>query len=169
MTAYIALIRKEEGTAFGVDFPDFPGCITAGKSLEEARNRAADVLQFHVAGMVEDGEAVPPPSALDQVMSDPHNRDAVAFLIDLPQDRSRVVRVQITMDEGLLREIDSRAEALGKTRSGWLADAARAALADASLPRKERSSPRHIMPGFSESATVVQRFKPRPSRARRTK
>jgi predicted RNase H-like HicB family nuclease len=33
MTAYIALIRKEPDSDFGVDFPDFPGCVTAGRTL----------------------------------------------------------------------------------------------------------------------------------------
>lgn len=125
MAVYIALIRKEEGTAFGVDFPDFPGCVTAGDTLEEARKAAAEILRFHVAGMIEDGEPVPPPSSLDQIMDDPHNQDAVAFLVDLPMERSHAVRVQITMDERLLAGIDSRAAALGKTRSGYLAELAR--------------------------------------------
>lgn len=33
MTAYIALLRKKPTNDFGVDFPDFPGCVTAGKTL----------------------------------------------------------------------------------------------------------------------------------------
>ncbi|MBL0942631.1 MAG: type II toxin-antitoxin system HicB family antitoxin, partial [Alphaproteobacteria bacterium] len=34
---YIALIHKDKNSDFGVSFPDFPGCITAGKTLDEAR------------------------------------------------------------------------------------------------------------------------------------
>ncbi len=34
--SYIALLRKDEGSDYGVEFPDFPGCVTAGKTLEEA-------------------------------------------------------------------------------------------------------------------------------------
>ena len=81
MTAYIALLRKDQGSDYGVDFPDFPGCVTAGTTLEEARRMAAEALEFHIQGMSEDGEAIPEPSLLDAVMADPHNRDAVAFLV----------------------------------------------------------------------------------------
>ena len=35
MTHYAALIRKEIGSDFGVEFPDFPGCVAAGNTLDE--------------------------------------------------------------------------------------------------------------------------------------
>ena len=44
MTAYTALLRKEPNSDFGVDFPDFPGCVTAGRTLDEARRMAGDSL-----------------------------------------------------------------------------------------------------------------------------
>jgi predicted RNase H-like HicB family nuclease len=59
---YIAYLHKEAGSDFGVSFPDFPGCITAGKTLDEARRLAPEVLALHVQGMVEDGEKIPKPS-----------------------------------------------------------------------------------------------------------
>jgi predicted RNase H-like HicB family nuclease len=48
MVTYIALLRKETGSDYGVSFPDFPGCVTAGRTLEEARRLAAEALAFHV-------------------------------------------------------------------------------------------------------------------------
>jgi predicted RNase H-like HicB family nuclease len=84
MTAYIALLRKEPNSDFGVDFPDFPGCVTAGITLEEARTMAAEALELHVEGMLEDREPIPEPSSLDAIMNDPENRDAVAFLVEVP-------------------------------------------------------------------------------------
>ena len=33
---FVALIRKEDGSDYGVEFPDFPGCVTAGSDLDEA-------------------------------------------------------------------------------------------------------------------------------------
>jgi predicted RNase H-like HicB family nuclease len=53
MGIYIALLRKEKDSDFGVDFPDFPGCITAGKTLEEAHKGASEALRFHIKGMLE--------------------------------------------------------------------------------------------------------------------
>jgi predicted RNase H-like HicB family nuclease len=64
---YIAYLHKNRKSDFGVSFPDFPGCITAGRTLEEARRRAAEALSFHIAGMIEDGEKIPNPSSIDDV------------------------------------------------------------------------------------------------------
>ncbi len=81
MRAYVALIHKDERSDYGVSFPDFPGCITAGRTIDEARANAADALALHVEGMLEDVDALPKPSALSAIMRDPENRDAVAFLV----------------------------------------------------------------------------------------
>lgn len=32
---YIAYLHKDGSSDFGVSFPDFPGCVTAGKTLEK--------------------------------------------------------------------------------------------------------------------------------------
>jgi predicted RNase H-like HicB family nuclease len=74
MTTYIALLRKAAASDFGVDFLDFPGCVTAGKTLDEARRMAVEALELHIRGMIEDHDPVPEPSSLDVVMQDPANR-----------------------------------------------------------------------------------------------
>lgn len=79
MPQYIALLRKDPESDFGVDFPDFPGCVSAGRTLDEARQMAQEALDLHVEGMIEDGEPLPEPSSLESVMEDPTNREAVAF------------------------------------------------------------------------------------------
>src|SRR5881628_1609638 len=48
MNQYIALIHKEAGSDYGVSFPDFPGVITAGASLDKARAMAEEALGFHL-------------------------------------------------------------------------------------------------------------------------
>ncbi len=124
MAAYIALLRKDAASDYGVDFPDLPGCVTAGRTLEEARRAAAEALALHLEGMAEDGEAVPVPSELDAVMGDPHNTEAVAFLVDAPVVAPRSVRVNVMLPEDVLRAIDK----VSGNRSRFLADAARAKL-----------------------------------------
>jgi predicted RNase H-like HicB family nuclease len=121
MTSTIALIRKEPDSDYAVDFPDFPGAITAGRTLEEARRLAAEALEFHIDGLIEDGEAIPEPTSLDTIMADPHNRDAVAILVDLPVKSARSLRVNITLPEDILTAIDR----VTRNRSRFLADAAR--------------------------------------------
>jgi predicted RNase H-like HicB family nuclease len=126
MTSYIGLIRRDADSDFGVDFPDFPGCVSAGATLDEARRLAQEVLELHVGDLIEDGEKLPAPSSLEAVMADPENADAVAFPVSLPETPDRTVRVNITLPERLLRRIDERA----KNRSAFLARAAQKALAE---------------------------------------
>lgn len=125
MTDYIALIHKDADSEFGVSFPDLPGCVSVGATMQEARANAEEALALHVEGMVEDGEPVPPPSTLDEVMADPANRDGAVIIVSLKDAPPRTVRVNITLPETTLRDIDAYAEAHGFTRSGMLAQAAK--------------------------------------------
>ena len=58
MVSVVALLHGLPG-AYGVSFPDFPGCIAGGETLDEALERGRDGLQFHVESMIEVGEALP--------------------------------------------------------------------------------------------------------------
>ncbi len=137
MTHYIALLRKSPDSDYSVDFPDFPGCITAGSTLEEARAMAEEALAFHTEEMVKDGEALPEPSPLDAV----DTTGAVAFLVPLKEPAERVVRINITLSSGVLARLDAYAESQGYTRSGLIARAAEEMIARrapaAKAPRKK--------------------------------
>jgi predicted RNase H-like HicB family nuclease len=87
---YIAYLHKDAKSDYGVSFPDFPGCVTAGSTLEEAREMAAEALALHIAGMREDGEKIPEPSSLDDLRDDPAMKGAVAFHVS-PTASERVV------------------------------------------------------------------------------
>ena len=141
MADYIALIHRDAKSDYGVSFPDFPGCITAGRTLDEARTLAAEVLAFHIEGMREDGAEIPEPSALAEIMTLRANRDAVAFLVSVSGRAERSLRVNVMLPEGLLREIDRRTD----NRSRFLAEAARAALVRRAkpVPARRRKGGRH--------------------------
>ncbi|TPK64322.1 type II toxin-antitoxin system HicB family antitoxin [Mesorhizobium sp. B2-3-3] len=124
MKQYIGLIHKDAGSDFGVSFPDFPGVITAGKDLDEARIMAEEALALHIEGLVEDGDAVPEPSSLEAVMADADNRDGVAILVAAKTEARKTVRINVTLPDDVLQRIDAFAEAHGYTRSGFLAKAA---------------------------------------------
>jgi predicted RNase H-like HicB family nuclease len=119
---YIAYLHKDRKSDFGVSFPDFPGCVTAGKTLEEARRMAAEALAFHIAGMAEDGDAIPEPSTIDDVADDPALKGAVAFLVSV--DLEKTVRVNITARESQIEAIDRIADAAGMTRSAYMVQSA---------------------------------------------
>ena len=120
---YIAYLHKDKGSDFGVSFPDFPGCITAGKTLEEARKLAVEALKLHMAGMIEDGEALPEASTLDQLARDPAMKGAVAFLVSV-EAPEKTVRVNITARDSQIEVIDMLARAAGMSRSSYMVQSA---------------------------------------------
>jgi predicted RNase H-like HicB family nuclease len=123
MTAYIGLIRKEKNSDFGVEFPDFPGCVTAGRSLSEAQTMALEALNAHIEFMAEDGEAIPKPSSLEEIMANKLNKEAVAIVVEATNPYA-IKRVNLTFREDILEKIDRFAKAKGLTRSSFLASAA---------------------------------------------
>jgi predicted RNase H-like HicB family nuclease len=129
LTTYIALLRKDPDSDFGVDFPDFPGCITAGSTLEETRMMAQEALQAHVECMVELGQALPEPSSLDAVMADPENAEAIPFPVALADRRANRINLNLTISEADLRKLDAFAKKQGKSRSAILTEAARRMIA----------------------------------------
>jgi len=131
MRQYIALIHKDPGSDYGVSFPDFPGCVTGGVDLDDARRMAEDALALHLAGMTEDRELIPEPSSLETIMSDRDNRDAVAILIKAPPSTAKSVRVNMTIPEDELGQIDKFADEQGYTQSGFLLHAAKKAIIEA--------------------------------------
>jgi predicted RNase H-like HicB family nuclease len=121
---YIAYLHKDRGSDFGVSFPDFPGCITAGRTLEEAHRMAAEALALHIAGMIDDGEAIPDPSPLDALADDPDRKGAVAFLVPAEPETERTVRINITAREKQVERIDKLARRAGMTRSAYMVQSA---------------------------------------------
>ena len=144
MRSYIALIRKDPDSSYGVDFPDFPGLASGGETLDAALRHAQEALAFHIAGLIEDGAAIPPPCTLDRIVGDDANRDGVAVMVPAPPQKGKAVRVNLTFDENLLARIDQAAAAEGIGRSGWHAMLARQRLEETpsypTAPRPKRTS-----------------------------
>lgn len=128
MRDYIAIIHKDDDSDFGVSFPDLPGCITAGRDLDEARELAEEALALHLEGLEADGEARPEPSTLERIMRDAANRDGVVVLVRAPAPARKAVRVNVTFPEDALESIDRFAAGRGLTRSGFLLEAAKRAM-----------------------------------------
>ena len=129
MTNYIAIVHKEPNSDFGVSFPDFPGCVTAGSTIDDAKNMAFEALQLHIKGILEDKEDIPAPSRLEEIMANPEYADAVAFLvISVPDPKPKSVRVNVTISEDTLREIDAIAKERGMSKSSFLVQAAKKAM-----------------------------------------
>ena len=144
MDRYPAVMRKTSSSDYGVEFPDLPGCFSAGSTLEEARQMASEALRLHLDGLAEDGEH-PEPSTLDVVEQRLKKRRGTDFyaVVEIEAERpsARVARINVTIDARLLRAIDEAAEARGLSRSGFFADAARAAMRTPTSARRGHPKP----------------------------
>jgi predicted RNase H-like HicB family nuclease len=117
--------------AHGVTFPDFPGCFAAADDWADLPAAVQEAVQAHFHG--EGAQAVPAPTALEVLSADPQFTGGVWLLADV--DLSRIdtspVRLNISLPSNLVEQIDAYARSHGHTRSGFLAQAARQAMASA--------------------------------------
>jgi predicted RNase H-like HicB family nuclease len=131
---YIAFIHKDKDSSYGVSFPDFPGCISAGDTLDDALANASEALRGHVQMMEADGDAVPAARSIDDIMQDKElaeeREDAVISAVPLIRDLGSTTRINVSLDLGLLKSIDEAAAARKQTRSAFLASAARRELVE---------------------------------------
>ncbi|MCY4128326.1 MAG: type II toxin-antitoxin system HicB family antitoxin [Gammaproteobacteria bacterium] len=126
---YVAFIHHEAGTGYGISFPDFPGCVSIGRSVDEAVHQGCEALAFHFEGLLNNGDVVPSPRTIEDIKADDSltewRKDADIVLVPLLLDKGSSKRVNISIDPGLLDAIDEEAKARGMTRSAFLANAAR--------------------------------------------
>jgi predicted RNase H-like HicB family nuclease len=127
---YIAVVEKDPDSAFGVWFPDVEGCFSAGDTLDEASSNAAAALRQHVEALESAGRPVPTARPTDEVMRDKDvrksvSKGAILFAVPLLSDAGRTVRINVSLDKGLVEQIDTAASKRGLTRSAFLAQAAR--------------------------------------------
>ena len=102
---YIALVHGDDEPGFGVSFPDFPGCVSDGDTVEEAIRRGREALTFHIENMAEDGEEIPAPRARSEIEASPDMAEwrAGARMVDIDvADRPPVVA---PADDRLVRDV----------------------------------------------------------------
>jgi len=119
----IAIEPGTETSAFGVIIPDFPGCFSAGDTLDEAIHEAEEAAAAWVDAQLDAGLAIPSPSQLDAIRADPRFINWVFAVIDLDLDAlaDTIERVNITLPRRVLTRLDALARAAGQSRSGYIA------------------------------------------------
>jgi predicted RNase H-like HicB family nuclease len=130
MPQVLAIVHEEKG-AYGISVPDFPGCVSGGRTLEEAMRRGREALRVHAESMIEDGETLPVLRSLDQLKKDRTFREDVSggLIVALPLDvPSKAMRINISLDENLVAALDDAAERAGLSRSAFIAEATKAKL-----------------------------------------
>jgi len=129
---YFALLDGELG-AYGVAFPDCPGCTAMGADENDAYMNAVEALGEWIRDARRAGFA-PSPRTIEALRRDPEVQAALAegsvFLsVPLVLEDGRPVKANISLDRGLLDAIDAAARRAGLTRSAFLASAAREKIA----------------------------------------
>jgi predicted RNase H-like HicB family nuclease len=115
------LERGEDGEAYAIWFPDFPGVVAGDRTQTGAMAKAEAVLAETAEELALDGKAMPEPSDLDG-FDVPSDCDLVArFAVRVtPPDLSE--RVNVYLPKSLIERVDARAAAMGMSRSsyfGW--------------------------------------------------
>ena len=118
---YWALVHYDGQGDYGISFPDFPGCVSAAATMNELVEMGTEALTFHIDGMNEDGEVIPPPSSAIEMIDDAVG--IVAITVTIPGKKRRI---NLTLDANLIDQIEAKH---GKRHvSGFLEEAARKAL-----------------------------------------
>jgi len=108
---YEAVLAGVGTDQIDVAFPDFPGCVTVAKTLDEARSRAAEALSFHIQSMVDDGDPIPAGGDEDALLEmvrdyeDEGHRVVIASVgVEIPAGKAK--RVNVTLPEYVLDAVD---------------------------------------------------------------
>ena len=128
---YLAVADHVPGEQLhSIVFPNFPGVTSAASTLAELIPQARDTLATAIEDMEAEGEPLPPAvedgGTMPELPAGLHN----PIVLMVPAEvRTRSVRVNVSLDEGLLARMDAVATRLGTSRSALLAKGARLALA----------------------------------------
>ncbi len=78
MKPYIVIVHKDPESAYGMTFPDAPGCFSAADELDDLFANAAEALELWTEGMQEDKLPVPEPRELSELRKDPEWSESFA-------------------------------------------------------------------------------------------
>ena len=125
MRYLIVLDGSEPGVGYDVTVPDLPGCTSAGDTLGDAINHAAEAIRGHVQTLIETGQPVGVPSVTPPVSLPPSHLVGVVD-VDLESDAPplRAVRLNVSIPATALALIDAAAKVAGTSRSAFLTRAA---------------------------------------------
>ena len=126
---YVAFLHDDDEPGFGITFPDCPGCVSDGDTVDDALRRGAEALSVSRRRPAGRRGAHPHPRPLQDIKADGSlaewREGATIAFVPLILDRGSPRRINVSLDFGLLRAIDEEAKRRGMTRSAFLSSAAR--------------------------------------------
>lgn len=119
---YPVIVHHEDGKGYGVTVVDFPGCFTAGDSLEDALAGVQEAVEL----WMEDAEQLPLPTPFEDLEDHPDLEGGALVLVDLDLyfASAKAHRVNVTIPGHALSRIDKAAGAEGRNRSAFLVESA---------------------------------------------
>lgn len=123
---YPIFIHKDENTDYGVIVPDLPGCFSAGSTIEEAIENAHEAIECHLEGLLLDNESIPLKKSIEQHLENEDFKDGLLAMVDIDISKisGKTTRINISLPERFLKQIDEYTHQHGGNRSGFLVDAA---------------------------------------------
>ena len=58
-----AVVVEKGPRNYSAYVPDLPGCVSTGKTFAETEKNIREAIEFHIEGMIEDGDPIPEPSS----------------------------------------------------------------------------------------------------------
>jgi predicted RNase H-like HicB family nuclease len=180
MKIFYGLVHKENDSAFGITFPDAPGCFSAADEESDLLTNAQEALSLFV-----EGAAVPETRAIADLLRDKTVAEEIAagaFLLAVPLIESRrKSRFNLMLDEDLVASVDRVAKVSGVSRSEFVAHAVQSQLSSevhavfASKSRTIRKASTAAVAGSSaakgvksKSTTKAQKLNPTSARTQRS-
>ena len=124
---YPAVLERGPKGTFGAWFPDFLGCVAAGRSQEDAIERAERALAQAVDGWTEQGKPLPEPTPIERIVA-PKGCEVVAYFIVGVDPPDPSERVNVYLPKSLITRADRRATEHGMSRSSFFGFAVTMAL-----------------------------------------
>lgn len=110
---------NEDDGSYTVTFPDLPGCITEGKSLENALHMAGDALTQWIGYVAESGDPVPNASNPRAVQTE--GEEFVSLVRAVVRD-NRAVRRTVSIPKWLDDQVSAAGISLSKVLQDALKD-----------------------------------------------
>ena len=126
---YPIYVHKDQDSAYGAAFPDFPGCFAGSDELQDLPKAAQEAVEAHFYG---EAEAIPSPSAPENWTSHEDFKGGFWMMVDIDLSRvsTKAVRLNISLPENLVHRIDAAAKSQHLSRSAFLAKAAEREMAE---------------------------------------
>ena len=120
---YPVVIHKDADSDYGASFPDLPGCVTAGATINETLQAAVEAAELYLEDMLLDGEPLSKAGTVDDYFTHPDYADAIFWstvAIDITKLNGNTKRINITVPERSLAIIDKYAQSHNQSRSAFM-------------------------------------------------